>query len=52
MKKFKVNIDMNFSQDIVVTAKNQREAKTKAWEKFKKKKPTKKTFQFYVDNVN
>ena len=51
MTKFKVNIDMNFSQDIYVSAKTKTEAKEKAWEKFVNKKTTKKNFQIYVDKV-
>ena len=42
---------MNFSQDIQVTAKNESEAKKKAWAKFIAKKPTKKNFQIYADKI-
>jgi hypothetical protein len=51
MKKYRVNLDMNYSVDITVSAKNSREAKKKAWEKFSKKKPNKKIFQIYADEA-
>ena len=50
-KKYRVNIDMNYSVDVVVSAKNLREAEKKAWERFSKKKPNKKYFQIYADNT-
>ena len=37
MKTYQVNIDAKSSQDVVVIAKNKREAKKKAWIKFSKK---------------
>lgn len=52
MKKYKVNIDMNFSQDIKVSAKNIKEAKKKAWLKFIAKKPTKKRFTIYAEETD
>lgn len=52
MKKYKVNIDMNFSRDIYLSAKNKKEAKKKAWEKFISKKPKKKTFTIFTDEIN
>jgi len=50
--KYKVNIDMNFSQNIKVSAKNEKEAKKKAWEKFIAKKPSKKYFSIYADKID
>lgn len=44
---------MNFSEDIIVSAKSKAEAKKKAWEKFIKRKVTKKkNFQLYADLVD
>jgi len=37
MNKYEINFDMKHSHDIVVSAKNKREAKKKAWEKFQRK---------------
>lgn len=51
MKKFIVNIDRKLSEDIVVSAKNSREAKKKAWAKFQKKKPKKNIHDIYVDEA-
>lgn len=37
MNKYEINFDMKFSHNIIVSAKNKREAKNKATEKFLKK---------------
>jgi hypothetical protein len=50
-KKYKVNIDMIYSIDIKLSAKNSREAKKKAWDKFSKRKPNSKLFKIYVDEA-
>jgi hypothetical protein len=41
VKKYTVNIDMTWSEDVKVTAKTEAEARRKAWEKFKKRVPRK-----------
>ena len=51
MKKYQVNIDMNVSQNVKVSAKNEREAKKKAWDKFVNQRPNKKQFTIYVDEL-
>lgn len=51
MKKYRINIDMNASQDVYVSAKNVRDAKKKAWEKFTKKKSNKKFFTIWADTI-
>jgi len=49
-KKYKVNLDMKWSHDILVTASNLPEAKRKAVEKLiKKLKPS--DFNIYPDEV-
>ena len=50
-KKYRVNIDMTWSEDINVSAKSMTEAKNKAWEKFKNKIP-KKNFTLLADKIN
>jgi hypothetical protein len=51
MKTFIVNIDKKYSEDIMVQAKNSREAKKLAFEKFAKKKLKPKDFSIYADEV-
>ncbi len=51
MKKYSVNIDMTWSEDYRVSAKNVAEAKRKAWEKFKKRLP-KKNFKIDADKID
>ncbi len=50
-KIFSVDIDRNCSQEIIIPAKNAREAKKKAWEKFTRRKPKRKEHQIYVDEI-
>lgn len=50
-KKFVVNIDMKWSEDIHIKAKNMAEAKKKAWNKFKKRCP-KKNFEILADKID
>ena len=45
-KTYEVTIDQTWSQTYKVKAKNQAEAKKKAWERFK---PKKSLFKFWVD---
>lgn len=51
MKKFVVNINMTWSEDVKVTAKTASEARKKAWAKFAKRVP-KKNFTFLVDRID
>lgn len=37
-EKYKVNINQVWSEEVIVSANNKREAKKKAWEKWKAKK--------------
>lgn len=48
MKKYRVNIQMKFSKDIIVTAKNTREAAKIAFGKYK---PRAKDFKLYTDEI-
>lgn len=51
MAKYRVNINMVWSHDIQVTAKNVREAKQKAFDKFKETKIKAKNFVMYTDKI-
>lgn len=42
---------MIWSQQVVVNAKNKTEAKKKGWERFISKKPIKKYYKIYTDEV-
>lgn len=48
MKEYCVNIDMRWSKEFFVEARNKKEAKEKAWERFKKTL-SKKYFNIEVD---
>jgi len=51
IKFFSVDIDRNCSEELIVKAKTQAEAKRKGWERFSKRKPKKKHHQIWVDEV-
>lgn len=48
-KLFIVNFDRTWSEDIRVKAKNRREAKKKAWERFKKRPKKMRDFSINID---
>lgn len=49
MKEFRVTINKKWSEEVVVTAKNSREAKKKAFEKYSKKKVKAKDHDIWAD---
>ena len=51
MKKFIVNIDMKYSKEFIISAKNIKDAKEKSWSRFKRN-PSKKNFSFFIDIIN
>lgn len=51
MKKYIVNIDKKWSEDIVVTAKNPREARKKAFDKFANRKLKPKDFNINESEI-
>ncbi len=50
-KLWSVDIDWTRSKEMIVPAKNAREAKKKAWEKFKNRKPKRREYRLYVDEL-
>lgn len=51
IKHYTVNVDMKWSNDYIVKAKTEGEARRKVWEKFKKN-PPKKCFELLADRTD